>query len=169
MSGRMKLGALKRKVNDVQKRTVEIREEKKKKKASRGKFKLEPVKKVAKEKKVNSTNVHEWFSAELKKMFGDGFVVSRWTVPQKKLAKELLGIYGDELTEKAVVYFCADWGNIVEGSRGSIAGAPNINLLWAMRERIFACVQNGEIAGKKHIAPKNTDEYTESDDPEVGW
>ena len=76
-----------------------------------------------------------------------------WSTKGKQgaLAKKILEIYGPELTEKTVGYFCDNWDIIMENSGGKISGLPTVEMLWAMRSRIFADVE----LGKKMSVYKN--------------
>lgn len=116
-------------------------------------------------KSVNASAVEDWFRYGLSALFGQTFIVPKWTVKQKTLAKWMLEQYGPELTQAGVVYFCDNWNNLVRSSRGRLSGAPTVNLLWAMRERIFADVQSG----KKQVDPANKDEFRKDDSPDSGW
>ena len=127
-----------------------------------------PVQSIASErgKQVKASSVERWFKEELLELFGPDFIVPKWTVKQNALAKRLLSDYGSELTEAAVRQFCKGWRDLVKGSRGRISGSPTISLLWSMRERIYAEVQNG----KKTVLPVNSDEYRDDDgSPDAGW
>jgi hypothetical protein len=116
---------------------------------------------------ANSTDVERWFRMGLSDLFGPKYIVPKWTVKQRKLAKDLLGIYGRELTKLAVEYYCSNWNEMVNQSRGRLSGAPTVNLFWSMRERLFAEVQNGKTV---IVAPKNRDEFRSDDgSPESGW
>ena len=116
-------------------------------------------------KSVTASAVEAWFKSGVSELFGPTFIVPKWTVKQKTLAKWLLEQYGPELTQAGVVYFCDNWNNLVKSSRGRLSGAPTVNLLWAMRERIFADVQSG----KKQVDPANKDEFRKDDSPDSGW
>lgn len=120
---------------------------------------------VAPKRAVTAHAVEAWFKSGLVELFGPSFVVPKWTVKQKTLAKWLLEQYGPELTEKGVSYFFENWNGLVKSSRGRLSGAPTVNLLWAMRERIFADVQSG----KKQVDPANKDEFRKDDSPDSGW
>jgi hypothetical protein len=55
---------------------------------------------------------------------------------------------------------------MVKKSRGRLVGAPTLGLFWSMRETVFAEVQ----VGKRQVAAKNSDEYTDDDgSPDAGW
>ena len=116
---------------------------------------------------VKASSVEQWFKEELKELYGADFIVPKWTVKQNTLAKRLLTDYGSDLTEAAVRQFCKGWRDLVKGSRGRISGSPTISLLWSMRERVFADVQNGK---KSAALPVNSDEYRADDgSPDEGW
>lgn len=121
--------------------------------------------KVVRKRAVTASTVEDWFKGGLTVLFGPSFIVPKWTVKQKTLAKWLLDQYGAELTESGVSYFCENWQNFVKSSRGRLSGAPTVNLLWAMRERIFADVQSGN----KQVDPANKDEFRKDDSPDSGW
>ena len=108
MSGRAKLAALRAKVKKSRDRTETVRKEQVAKRASRPKPKPKAESKPV-EKKINSVDVEGWFRAGIFELYGNKFIVPPWTVKQRSLAKKLLGIYGPDLTEKAVKLFCEDW------------------------------------------------------------
>lgn len=112
----------------------------------------------------NAADVERWLREGTVALYGPKFVVPRWTVKQRTLAKNLLLAYGEELVERAVEYYCQTWRDRVNKSRGRITGAPTINLLWAMREVVFAEVQVGP-----KVEPKNADEYRQDGSPDSGW
>jgi hypothetical protein len=93
---------------------------------------------------LNSDHVQDWFHDALLGKYGKDFIVSGWTVAKKKLAKDLLAVYGGELVHRAIEFFVASWDAIVANSNGNLSGTPSINLLFAMRERIFGDVQQGK-------------------------
>lgn len=93
---------------------------------------------------LNSDHVEVWFHDALLGKYGKDFIVARWTLVQKKLAKDLLAVYGGELVQRAIEFFVASWDAIVANSNGRLSGTPSINLLFAMRERIFGDVQQGK-------------------------
>lgn len=93
---------------------------------------------------LNSRHVQGWFKKALVGKYGDEFIVSPWTVHQQKLAKDLLKVFGGDLVRRAVVFFVESWDALVKGSDGRISGVPSINLMFAMRERIFGDVQQGK-------------------------
>jgi hypothetical protein len=168
---RAKLEALRQKVVSQAQQTKQVRAEVEAKREER-----KAVQSVAREplhldnepakKKVNATQVERWFSDGVKEIYGPTFVVARWTVPQKALAKRLLDEYGADLVEKAVFSYCKGWEAMVKKSRGRLVGAPTLGLFWSMRETVFAEVQ----VGKRQVAAKNSDEYTDDDgSPDAGW
>lgn len=124
---------------------------------------LEPS--APKEKPVTATQVEAWFKAGLQELYGPTFVVARWTVKEKALAKRLLEDYGPELVDKAIKAYCQDWEGLVKRSRGRLNGTPTFGLFWAMRNEIFGSVQ----VGKRQVAAKNSDEYTDDGSPDAGW
>ncbi len=112
-----------------------------------------------------AADVERWLRDGTIALYGPKFVVPRWTVKQRTLAKNLLLAYGEDLVEKAVTHYCQSWIARVSKSRGRITGAPTISLLWAMREVVFAEVQVGP-----KVEPKNADEYRQDDgSPDSGW
>ena len=118
-------------------------------------------------KTVNSTHVEAWFREGVVGIYGRNFVIPKWTVKQRKLAKMLLETYGESLVKNAVVHFCKTWDTMVRDSRGRLSGAPTVNLLWGMRERVFADVQNKD---RKIVARKDSDEFKGDEGaPDVGW
>lgn len=180
MSGMSRLAALKAKVRKSKERTTTVHEEQVEKRAVVAAKKaavMGPPKKkeirltsqpAPKEKPINSIDVEGWFRVGVRGLYGDSFIISPWTVKQRSLAKKLLTVYGPDLTRDAVEMFCSGWRSLVKNSRGRISGAPNVSLLWGMRERIYADVQN---KGKeKSMDPMNRDEFQEeSSSPKIGW
>lgn len=131
-----------------------------------------PKPKSAKKVVVGQGAMAAWFKEELQLLFGCSFLVPNWTVPQHTLGQRLIKAYGMELCEKAVQYFCRNWEAIVSSSEGKFDGAPTVNLLWAMRERIFANVQAGKTTMAVYKRRKNgrdADEFKQSDVPKAGW
>jgi hypothetical protein len=172
MSGRKRLSVLRRKVRKVKEETqkthTEVTEKRAKAKAKAKPAKPEGVVHELPKKPINSVDVEQWFRNGIWDLYGTKFIIPSWTVKQRTLAKKLLGVYGPSLTKKAVELLCSDWKKMVRNSRGRLSGAPTVNLLWGMRERIYADVQNEGI--KDSVAPENSDEYRESgDNNDVGW
>ena len=175
---REKLASLRAKVRTVSENTLRVREEVSERRLE--KIKLAPAPFAAAPESLvllaplddrqipsNSTDVERWFRVGLADLVGAGYIVPKWTVKQRKLAKDLLGIYGRDLVKSAVEYYCSNWNEMVQHSRGRLSGAPTVNLFWSMRERIFAEVQNGKTV---IVAPKNRDEFRSDDgSPESGW
>jgi hypothetical protein len=164
---REKLAALKAKVAARAAETKAVKVEVEAARSAR-RVVLVPAQSIASEvvKQVKASSVERWFKEELSELFGADFIVPKWTVKQNTLAKRLLTDYGSDLTEAAVRQFCKGWRDLVKGSRGRISGSPTISLLWSMRERIYAEVQNG----KKMVLPVNSDEYRDDDgSPDAGW
>jgi len=119
---------------------------------------------------VNSNHVYGWYKTVLLEKYGSDFIVAPWTVVQKKLAKDLLGVYGGDLVKKAVGFFVESWDAIVSGSNDRLSGFPTINLMFGMRERIFADVQQG----KKPLKYKDMSRISEykgpaDQDTGIGW
>lgn len=168
MSGRKRLSALRRRASVVKTETAKTHEEVTEKRAAKRKPKLAEVVKLAvKVKQINSTNVEQWFRDGVWALYGKKFIIPSWTVKQRTLAKRLLTAYGPELTKDAVDLLCSGWRSMVSKSRGRLSGAPTVNLLWGMRERVYADVQN---KGKEEGRPENSDEYHEDDGGnDVGW
>ena len=169
MSARMKLKALRQRAKNSMASTEAIREAKPK-----TDFKLEPQAPApkAKPKPKNSTFVEAIFKEELLALYGAGYFVPRWTVKERTLAMRLLKDYGEELTEKAVRFFVKDWPNLVARSRGKVKGAPNVAFMWGARHMVFGEVQGGAINCAKadpKVDKKNSDEYKESNDSDIGW
>ncbi len=168
---RIKLAALRQKAAAQAEATRQVRaevevkrEERKATQSVAQPLVLEPS--APKAKPVTATQVEAWFKAGLQELYGPAFVVSRWTVKEKSLAKRLLEDYGSDLVEKAVKSYCQDWDKLVKRSRGRLNGAPTFGLFWAMRNEIFGSVQ----VGKRQVAAKNSDEYTDDDgSPDAGW
>ena len=120
---------------------------------------------------VNSSDVFGWFRARIEDDFGREMVVQGWTVAQKKLAKDLLGVYGPDLVKQAVDWLFDNWGKIQRSDRGMIGGRPTINMLWGYRETAFTEVQLPAKARRDPTRdPKNSDEYRERPGrPAIGW
>jgi hypothetical protein len=170
MDAKRKLSALRKKVRLSVERTqsvhtdvVDSRERKK--------LKLEPAPKIAPKppKPVNATDVERWMREGILELYGDSFIIAKWTVKQKTLAKKLLSIYGAKMTETAVRMYCKEWPEMVANSNGRVKGQPTINLLWALKDRVFAEVQGADAFHTK-ISKKNSDEFVEDDGtPDIGW
>jgi hypothetical protein len=170
MGGRSRLSALRRKALEAKKRTDVAREDSKKKRESRKAkpLALQNQSSEPRKRRINSTDVERWFLSGIRSLYGDKFIIPKWSVKQRTLAKKLIDIYGPELVEKAVRYLCGNWDSIVEKSRGSLSGAPTVNLLWGMKERVFADVQAPRKPGKG--SRRDADEYSDEEDaPTVGW
>ena len=116
-------------------------------------------------KPVTATQVEAWFKEGLHELYGSSFVVCKWTVKDKALGKRLLEEYGSDLVQKAIKSYCQDWEGMVKRSRGRLNGTPTLGLFWAMRNEIFGSVQ----VGKRQVAAKNSDEYTDDGSPDAGW
>jgi len=116
---------------------------------------------------LNSKEVRGWFDEALAEKYGEAFIVPTWTVHQMKLAKDLLKVYGAELVRKAVEFFVKSWDAIEAGSGGKLTGAPSINLLFGMRERIFGDVQRGK-APLKFTDKRRISEYQGPVDRGIG-
>lgn len=119
---------------------------------------------------LNSTHVQGWFKESLLEKYGDAFIVAPWTRQQQKLAKDLLALYGGDLVRRAVAFLVASWDALVEGSNERLSGVPSVNLLYAMRERVFGDVQTG----RKPLRPKKRRVSSEHIGPAdkgmgVGW
>ena len=183
MSGRSKLLALRNKVSKSIERTQKVKAEVEAKRASKkvvhekvpekkdllDKMGQVQVSRTVVRRKVNATAVEGWFKDGIRKLYGDNFVIPYWTVKQKTLAKRLLGIYGEDLVRDAVEHYCSNWPKMVQESRGRIKGAPTINLLWSIREWMFAEVQEAGKANAQ-LSPKNSDEFIEEEkSPTIGW
>jgi hypothetical protein len=124
---------------------------------------LEPT--APKPKAVTATQVEAWFKEGLCELYGPTFIVAKWTLKDKALGKRLLSEYGADLVQKAIKSYCQDWDQLVKRSRGRLNGTPTLGLFWAMRNEIFGSVQ----VGKRQVAAKNSDEYTDDGSPDAGW
>lgn len=179
-----KLQRLRNLAKNKQAETQQIHDEQVAKRAKRKKTKpvepmlVQPEPVEPPPKKVNSVDVEKWMRQGIYDLYGKRFIIPRWNVKQRTLAKKLLQIYGADLTEKAVKYYCDDWANLVQRSKGKIYGAPTINLLWGMRETIFAQVQNAELMNRQNStladekqSKVNSDEYNAENDKSkgLGW
>ena len=161
-----KLRALKTKVDDTLSKNHEAREKRRSKRAKREEKKqIDPRPNYRKApRKKNSVDVETWFRDGIEKARGRKVVLSPWTIAQKKLAKDLIKIYGEELTEQAVDYMCRNWKKLKKGFK-SPPSVPTINLLWGMRDNIFAAVQLGDAADQK-----DSDEYKgDQGGGAIGW
>lgn len=170
MSGRKRLGALRRRAASVQDKTKQVKVEVTEKRAkAKAKAPVVDFKKaVVKVKPINSLDVEQWFRDGIWELYGRKFIIPSWTVKQKTLAKRLLTAYGPELTQSAVAMLCSGWNDMKRKSRGRLSGAPTINLLWGMRERVYADVQN--VGVEDDQSPENSDEYREGDGgSDIGW
>ena len=172
MSARAKLSALRKAAKRQQEQTkavhVEVTEKRAKKKAKP--LELKPT--TPKVKPVNSTQVEQWFTEELRELYGSDYIISRWTIPQKTLAKRLLDTYGPDLVRQAVSYLAKHWKLMVKRSKGSLSGVPTVNLLWGMRERVFAEVQGVDNTPAMEDRPENSDEWRPGEDrgdSKIGW
>lgn len=160
---RAKLEALRQRVVSQAEQTKQVRAEVEAKREER-----KATQSVAREpvNKITSTQVEKWFAEGVRGIYGPSFVIARWTVAQRTLAKRLLDEYGADLVEKAIISHCKGWEAMVKRSRGRLVGAPTLGLFWSMRETVFAEVQ----VGKRQVAAKNSDEYTDDDgSPDAGW
>lgn len=161
-----KLRALKSKVDDTLIKNHKAREQREAKRAKRESKKLDPRPNYRKApRKKNSVDVETWFRDGIERAMRRQVVLSPWTLQQKKLAKDLIGIYGEELTEQAVEYMCRNWKNLKKGFK-SPPPVPTINLLWGMRDNIFSAVQFGD----KSPDQKDSDEYKgDQGGGAIGW
>jgi len=132
------------------------------------------VKPVAPVRGPNSKDVEQWFREGIWALFGRKFLLPAWPAScgQRSLSLKLLENYGPDLTKRTIMLFCQSWDRIVRESGGRLSGAPTVNLLWAMRERIFAEAQTQDR--KPDAAPKSrgrdSDEFREDDSgPSLGW
>ena len=175
MSGRSRLVELRRKVAKVSANTKKIHEDvvvKRKRKRDENKVLVPPpdnVEAFKLERPATSTDVERWFRVRLVEMYGQSFIIPPWMVKQRTLAKKLLGTFGSDIVQGAVNLFCDRWPEIVRKSRGRFGGPPTINLLWGMREEIFALAQGVSFETGK---PQDKDEYRPEDgggDNEIGW
>ena len=167
---RVKLAALRQKVTAQAEATRQVRAEVEAKREQRKA--AQPIAPplvleapVLKQDKPNATQVEAWFKEGLRELYGPTFVVARWTVKEKSLAKRMLEDYGSDLVHKAIISYCQDWDQLVNRSRGRLNGTPTFGLFWAMRNEIFGSVQ----VGKRQVAAKNSDEYTDDGSPDAGW
>ena len=165
----MKLAALRNKVAATAERTREVRAEvgaKREERRVAAPIVVEPLVLDAEDarKAYTAADVERWLRDGTIALYGAKFVVPRWTVKQRTLAKNLLLAYGEDLVERSVEHYCQTWKDRVSKSRGRITGAPTISLLWAMREVVFAEVQVGP-----KVEPKNADEYRQDGSPDSGW
>ena len=177
MTDRMRLAVLRDKVAKTKKKTEAAHATKLKKKAARKSipdFDLELTNGGQRPKKaVNSTEVKLWFREGLEELYGGKLTIPPdkvwWTVKEKNVANRLLEAYGEELVKKTVAYFCEHWMKIVSRSRGRISGRPDIKLLWAMRERIFADAELGVVPEQGKKLSRDSDEYEEGKPIGIGW
>lgn len=128
----------------------------------------------APQKKPNSKDVEKWFREGIWSLFGRKFIVPAWPAScgQRALSLKLLENYGTDLTKRAVMLFCQTWDQRVRESGGRLSGAPTVNLLWAMRERVFAEVQTQDRKPEADTRPggRDSDEFREDDSgPGLGW
>lgn len=126
---------------------------------------------------VNSTTVMEWFREGLREAYGDKLTIPEgrgwWTVGQKKTALLLLDQYGPEKVRRTISHFCRTWEDRVDRSNGFLGGIPTINLLWKMKDEVFA-EEDGVVTmrrgRRKDKRGKNTDEYRPQKKPMgIGW
>ena len=125
-------------------------------------------------KGANSKDVEKWIREALWEAFGRKFIIPAWpqSCHQRVLSKMLLAAYGEDMTKRAIVLFCQTWDQKVAESGGRLAGVPTINLIWGMRERIFAEVQ---MQGRKVVTAKvggrDSDEFRgdQAVGPGLGW
>lgn len=177
MSDRHRMAALKKKVDRQLEKTGKARkknEEKRKKKKSD----IKPVMMVDEkfclvnyERKITSTDVFYWFKEGIRKYDIDkNTPIQEWTIHQKTLASELLKVYGPELMEKTVDYFCKNWDIIVERSNNRFDGRPTINLMWTLRERLFTNANlDKELKPLKKGNKKVDSEFRGYNGPKIGW
>ncbi len=171
MSERAKLNALRKLAKRQQGETKNVHVEVTEKRAKKKRKPLELTPTVPKVKPINSTQVEEWFTEELRELYGVAFIIPRWTVPQKTLAKRLLNTYGPELVRQAVGYLAKHWKMMVKQSKGGLSGVPTVNLLWGMRERVFGEVQGIDNRPAMEARPENSDEWRPGGDRDgkIGW
>jgi len=121
----------------------------------------------------NAADVEKWFRVAHSRLNGFETVCSAWTVKQQVLANRMLEEYGDDLTNRGIVWFFEHWDELVRSSRGTMT-VPSIHLLWSMRDRVFIPVQrqqHGKYQQRTNIDPstepnrqpqrhpKNSDEF----------
>lgn len=178
MSDRYRLTALKRKVDERRKETNKVRKKNEEKRKNK-KLDTKPVMMVDEkfclvnyERKITSTDVFYWFKEGIRKYDIDkNTPIQEWTIHQKTLASELLKVYGPELMEKTVDYFCKNWDVIVERSNNRFDGRPTINLMWTLRERLFTNANlDKELKPLKKKEDRNKNEFKGKDGcPDIGW
>jgi hypothetical protein len=128
--------------------------------------------------------VYGWFVAAMKNKYGQDFLVGVWSSAHMRQARNLLDMYGEDVTRKAVEYFVVHWEDMMDQSNGRLSGVPTIALLvsMSMRDWVFGQVQAMEKGKKtrssvRKVDRKNSDEYipdggVEKRDDErakVGW
>ena len=74
----------------------------------------------------------------------------RWGGKERKLAKELLGLYGEEAVRRGLEDTIADWIENPRTIKGEVVQVPTLGLVWAMRAQVWGA----EIAGRQPNAEK---------------
>jgi len=182
MSDRTRLLNLHKVMMESKKKTDAAREKKMAKKAAKkaAKMEAEKTKTVPNfddekeecvqivEKPVTWYNVMKWFKKGIDERISWSVTVpSQWSPKQRMLGKKLVGLYGGEVTEKAVLYICDNWEQMVKDSNGALSGLPTVELLWSIKDRIFPQAERG--APYVHRAKyKRTNDGSEFRPPEAG-
>jgi hypothetical protein len=190
-SKRLGLAALKQLSRDSSERALAAQVKTEEKREKRKKVKVEKQKAEVpdfalevgqrKPKLVNSVQVEDWFRDGLKLLYGGKLELPQrgkwWTVGERRNAKRLLDMYGEDLVHKAVLHLCATWTQRVEASEGRLAGIPSIGYLVVAKNTVFAeaqgltaVPQRVKAKGSKRKQSKDSDEYRPPETPiDVGW
>lgn len=127
-------------------------------------------------------NNRKWFVVEPGKDW-NATSQTLWVWAEKNCAERLLAHYGEEIVKKTVAWFCDNWQGIIDQSHGRLGGAPNIKMLWAMRDKYFVEASEGKVyeraksikdakaerrKKKKHMVGEH-DPDAEAKMPLVGW
>ena len=146
MSGRMKLGVLRKLAVNTQAKTEKIKGERARKRAKQ-KGKEDDFDLLhgltncgqTEERVVDYRSVREWFLEGLDELCGGDVDLPEfaWAVAEIVLAKRLLKTYGENRLKQAVFYMCRNWEDICRRHR-RLHGLPNVRLLWAMRDQFVA-------------------------------
>lgn len=96
--------------------------------------------------------------------------LARWSGKDKKVARELVKVYGWEMTQQAIRHLIDSWDRMVSSSRGRLQGVPTIGFLSSSKDQIFGELQMlGRRKQEEACSEKNADEWTGEGSLEEGW
>ena len=117
-------------------------------------------------RRVSDTTILEeyWFS-QIEESF-DNMVVPSWGIKEKKIAKNLIGVYGIDLCKKVVLDVIKNWDDYC--ARYKLRGFPSIGLISGFKDSFFAEIQIGKkFSGKK--SKISDDEFSDNGESDMGW